>query len=311
MKKIFEEARGQKTAVSILSSQVVSGNLSHAYIFIGKNGTGKEFIAKHFARLILCENGLEDDCTNCQKFEKGVHPDFIKIEGDEGIKIEEIRGLIERINLSPNLSKRKVVLITKAENLGNEAANALLKTFEEPPRDTVIILTAVSEKSVPQTIISRGQKIKFNELSEPELKSILGKEYSDEQIVEVLPYAKGSVGDAFKMLKDSDFLTEKKNLRADALLLFHADSVLDRFKMIESYEKNKKLRSLFDAFSQIIFDALSGSLNKNDSQQLEKHSRGALRSTAKKVLKIYSNLDYNVNLRTSLEEIILQDLTND
>jgi hypothetical protein len=112
------------------------------------------------------------------------------------------------------------------------------------------------------------------------------------------------------MLKDKEYLAEKSQFKDDSILLLNSDSVLERFKIIENYEKDKKLKDFFDVFSQTVFNAISGDLNKNNNQFPINRPEKTLKQTAKKILKIYGNLDYNVNLRTALEEIILQDLTD-
>jgi DNA polymerase-3 subunit delta' len=312
MGKLFSNIKGQDNAVRILASQLSGDNLSHAYIFLGSEGTGKEYLAREFAKLILCQNTKGDDCDSCVRMDNRSHPDYIVVDGRAGIKIDSVREAIERINLSPNLSRKKVLLFTKAENFGIEAINALLKTFEEPPSDSIIILTAISEKSLPQTILSRGQKIKLNTLSSSDIKSILNKEFSDEEIDKVLEYAGGSIGEAKKLLLSADRLNEKRDLFNDTSKLIGPGSVIEKFKILESYDKNKIIKELFDVFSQQIFLAINvkmGGTREPLSGAVEpKLDLSNLVSIGHKVLKIYDNLEYNINLRLAFEEIVLDNL---
>jgi DNA polymerase-3 subunit delta' len=312
MGKYFSDIKGQDNAIRILSAQIDSDMLSHAYIFLGSEGTGKEYLAREFAKLILCENRKGDECDSCVRMDNHSHPDYIVIDGRSGIKIDSVREAIERINLSPNLSKKKVLLFTKAENFGLEAVNALLKTFEEPPSDSVIILTAISEKSLPQTILSRGQKIKLNTLSSNAIKSILAKEFTDEEIEKVINYAGGSIGEAKKLITSSDKLNDKKILFSDAEQIIEAGSVISKFKILEAYDKNKNLIDLFDVFSENIFNVISfkmGTEEREESDIIGKNlDLSNLVSIGHKVLKIYDNLEYNINLRLAFEEMILDNL---
>jgi DNA polymerase III subunit delta' len=311
MPKIFTDVLGQKSAVSILSAQLASGNLSHGYLFLGNEGTGKGFLALEFARYLLCEKHTEDDCPNCQRFISGNHPDFIFIDGTDGIKIDSVREAIERINLSPNMSKYKVLMLSKAENMGIEAANSLLKTLEEPPSDSIIILTAISEKSLPETIVSRAQKIKLNALDSKDIQKILIKQFEAAEIESVISYAQGSVGEAKKLLEDSKYKEEQVAIFDDVKILLSGKSIVEKFKIIERHDKSKNIRNFFDIFSGAIFKLLAGEVSGLKEDGEIALTREKLLGLSNKILKIYANLDYNISLRLSMEELSLEYLTND
>lgn len=315
MGKLFSNIVGQKGAVSILSSQIENGKLSHAYIFLGKEGVGKEFLARQFAKYILCKDFKDDDCESCKKFEKGIHPDFIYINGTEGIKIETVREAITRINLSPSLSKYKVLLMTNAENIGIEAANAMLKTFEEPPVDSIIILTAIFEKSLPETIVSRGQKIKLREISAENLFNMFAKNVSKETLKKIISYSEGNTGEVKKMAQDQDYLLSKEKMVKNAERLFLSESVIEKFNILEGVNKDKKIKDLLALFLFISLGALKKKIGGAESdffdgicEKVANHySIESLIKIVEKTLKIYENLSYNVNLKLALEEIILEN----
>lgn len=313
MTKLFSDIVGQKLAVSILSSQLNSGQFSHAYVFLGDEGAGKEYMAREFAKYILCENLGKEKCESCMRVEKGTHPDFIVVHGEEGIKIEEVREVIEKVNLHPILSKKKVLLFTKAENLGLEAANALLKTLEEPPADSVVILTAISEKSLLPTIISRAQKIRIGKFDAKEITTILLKDFSQKEIEKVLPFAEGSIGEAKRLILDQKYFDSKSELLSQIEQVLISSSVVEKFKILEDLDKRKQMKDFLDVFGRIIFQALYVGINGKECDYYneicgkitKKHQKEQLAEIAEKVLKIYQNLEYNVNSRLAIEEIIL------
>lgn len=312
MAKLFSDIAGQKKAVNILSAHINSGDFSHAYLFLGREGTGKEYLAKEFARYILCEKHTDDACESCRKFEKGAHPDFIYVRGNEGIKIEHIRGAIERIGLSPAMSKKKVCLISKAENMGIEAANALLKTLEEPPADSIIILTSSSEKRLPETIISRSQPIKLSPVGNREITKILSKDFDEAEVDSIIGLSEGSIGEAKKLLLNGEALADKKKLLKDVETLLGSESIIERFKIIEAYENKKRLRDLFDILSRALFSSIFAH-HGEEAVDLSlaipaDMSLGRKVILAKKILKIYRNLDYNVSLRVAMEEMMIKDI---
>lgn len=312
MAKLFSDIAGQKRAVSILTAHLRSGNLSHAYLLSGREGTGKEYLAKEFSRYILCPNTKDDECDSCRKFRLEAHPDFIYVNGKEGIKIEQIRETIERVELSPVMSGKKVCLISKTENIGIEAANALLKTLEEPPADTIIILTTNSEKRLPQTILSRCQVVKLSEVSEKEILRILESEFKKTDIDKVLGLSEGSIGEAKKLLLNADALESKKKLLEDVGRLLESSSLTERFKIIENYESKKRLREFFDILGRVVLESLLQFSNDSNVDRLlivpDSVSRSRLVALGKKILKIYQNLDYNVSLRIALEEMMIKDI---
>jgi DNA polymerase-3 subunit delta' len=312
MAKLFTNIAGQKRAVNLLTAHLASGNLSHAYLLLGREGTGKEHLAKEFARYILCGSGTDDECEACRKFKNGAHPDYIFIDGADGIKIEQIREAIERIGLSPVMSEKKVFLVSKAENISIEAANALLKTLEEPPADSVIILTSNSEKRLPQTVISRSQLVKLSSVSDAEITKILAKDFDKAEIESIINLAEGSIGEAKKMMLNGEALADKRKIISDINTLLSSSSLIERFKLIESYDNKKRLRDLFDLFSRATFNSIMAFHTKRrvdlsfvipDAVSLRRRVK-----LAHKILNIYRNLDYNVSLRIAIEEMMVKDI---
>jgi DNA polymerase-3 subunit delta' len=154
---MFESIRGHKRQLEFLSKALERGKLAHAYTFAGPDGIGKKMIARELARELLKSEG-----NNFQ-------PDLLEIDGSEGIKIEQIRELIYKLSLKPYQAKYKVAIIDMAENMTTEAANALLKSLEEPKEYTIIILITNNPNRLPKTILSRTQKITFGPLENSEV----------------------------------------------------------------------------------------------------------------------------------------------
>jgi len=139
------------------------GRLSHGLLFTGSLGLGKYKLAKNIAQYLLCSdkqaNGPCLHCHSCNLFLANNHLDFhlLQSESDKAIGIEQVRGLIEIINERPNLGDNKVVLIKNAAQLTTAAANALLKTLEEPQGNTYLILLARTHHQLLPTMLSRVQ----------------------------------------------------------------------------------------------------------------------------------------------------------
>jgi DNA polymerase-3 subunit delta' len=151
-------------------NRLQSDRLAHAFLLSGQTGTGKQELAMEMAAALLClENSLPacGSCRSCQLLVSGAHPDFriLSFElNDKGklrseIVIDQVRALISFLQLTTTFSEKKVALIHPAEAMNKNAANALLKTLEEPPGDAVILLLSHDPSRLAVTIRSRCQKL--------------------------------------------------------------------------------------------------------------------------------------------------------
>ena len=170
--RFFREILGQEWVVSHLKNARLAGRLAHAYLFLGPEGVGKASVARALAAARNCTEIREDGdacgtCPSCRRMQAGTHPDFLVISPEESktqIKIEVIRELRRLTEYPPLGGGWRVVLIKPAEALtaiSDAAANALLKTLEEPPPQHLLVLTARSEGDLLPTIVSRCHKLAF------------------------------------------------------------------------------------------------------------------------------------------------------
>ena len=155
--KQFQDLVGQNHIKAVLLGSLKLNRINHAYLFCGPRGTGKTTIARILAKAINClnlNNGEPcNSCANCQLIDADRAIDIIEIDAASNRGIDEIRDLRERVNLPPQLLRKKVYIIDEVHMLTNEAFNALLKTLEEPPDHTVFILATTENHKVPQTDI--------------------------------------------------------------------------------------------------------------------------------------------------------------
>jgi DNA polymerase-3 subunit delta' len=153
-----------------LVQRQTEGRLPHAMLFNGIEGLGKRQVAHKFAMALLCERPDEQfmpcgNCRSCTQFRANSHPDFHLIEPSEAgkaIKIDQIRSLIDRFSLAGHYGRYRVAIIDQADSMTLAAANSLLKSLEEPPERTLLILVTSSCSTLPATILSRCQKVHFD-----------------------------------------------------------------------------------------------------------------------------------------------------
>lgn len=210
------------------------GRMAHAYLFVGPAQSGKSATVNAIARMLNCENALADgldcgQCASCRKIGAGNHPDIFLFETAVGetIKIEDIRTFIQRSGLRPFEAKWKVFTIANAERLTKEAANALLKTLEEPHPQTLIFLTTSVAELCLDTIKSRCHIVHFFGKSQPQLTRDLMQQFSlDEVGAQSLAFfAEGSFPKA-KALYEAKFNQLKNRIIDEMIMKRNSDEYL-------------------------------------------------------------------------------------
>ncbi len=230
----FKDIKGQDSVIALFKEYIRQGRLRGGYLFIGPDGVGKMHTAYTLAKSINCLKNNSDSCDacpSCLKIAKNEHPDvhifnhpgqFIGHAGHhskaesgnlEAIKIEEVRQLQRDINLRPYEGRVKVFVIDNAHNLTPEAQNALLKTLEEPPKDSLIILISSKPALLFKTITSRCKSARFYPLDRRALEEELRRSYSlDGGLAHFLAYfSEGRMGAALR-LKEIDIMKEKNRI---------------------------------------------------------------------------------------------------
>ncbi len=199
----FDEILGQERALAILANALERDRVSHAYLFVGPEGVGRETTALSFFWRLLCEKGWAcGECKPCLKFLRGVHPDFYVLKpAGKSIKIEQIRTLEAKLHLHPVEGKHRLVLLPAAETLTREAANALLKSLEEPPLHTVFVLIAQTSEALLPTIVSRCQLLRFRPLSTSQVETLLVSRFErdPEEARGLALLCEGSIGRALRL----------------------------------------------------------------------------------------------------------------
>ncbi len=204
----FRDILGQERVLSFLKQAMASGLLPHALLFVGPEGVGKASTARALAHAVNCQERRPDGdacgaCPSCRLLAAGTHPDFLEVspvgEGvNPQIKIEQIRALRRQTGFAPFVGPWRVVVLKPAEAMNEAAANALLKTLEEPPPQNLFILTASGERDLLPTIVSRCRRLTFQTLPQrlvvAELQRRRGLNYNEALLVAAIHG--GSLGPA-------------------------------------------------------------------------------------------------------------------
>lgn len=168
----FDGVVGHERVVSLLERELAGP--ANAYLFVGAAAVGKATAARHFATALLCPTG-DPTCNICRRVRAGHHADLVPVlpEGRATLGVDQARAVIAQAAISPVEGDRKVFLFEEAGVMTDQAANALLKTLEEPTPTTVFILVAESEDELPSTIASRCRTVHFGRVPEAELAAAL------------------------------------------------------------------------------------------------------------------------------------------
>ncbi|NLY20839.1 MAG: DNA polymerase III subunit gamma/tau [Tissierellia bacterium] len=184
----FENLLSHEHITQTLKNQIISGDISHAYLFSGTRGTGKTSAAKIFSRAVNCLNPKDgnpcNECSNCLAILNESAMDVVEMDAASNNSVDDIRDLKDRVIYPPTVLKYKVYIIDEVHMLSKGAFNALLKILEEPPKHLIFILATTEPQRIPQTILSRCQRFYFKRVQSKDIISNL-KHISDEENLKV------------------------------------------------------------------------------------------------------------------------------
>lgn len=297
----LSSVKGQDKALNQLK-KAMTGNLSHAYLFVGPEGVGKMFTAKMWAYSLLAQFDEEGIIY----LREGIHPDLLVIEKEENKaligKERIVKDLEPWLALKPYRSKYRIAIIRDAHLLSMEAANALLKTLEEPPFYAVIILVA-DENSLLETIISRCQVIRFSPLNVETVKQILVEQGVEADLAgEAAGLGQGSISYALNFVKEE--LSENWSIARQIIVSLATDRDFSVYEAAEKMEENPQLitRMLETILRDILIYArteeegfLTVKENKNIATMLKRLNQDKLRQAIDKIGVLKGYYRRNVN----------------
>lgn len=219
------DIKGNRQTIDFLNAALGKNRLAHCFLLLGAEGIGKKLSAIEFSKFLLCvspnKDGACGKCQSCTRCALNAHPDLHIFSGKEFdlIKIEDMRRLQLDLSLSAYSGKWKVAIIDNAHMLTPEAANCLLKVMEEPPRDSLIFLIANRIDSIPETIISRCQRLYFSPLSGPDIEEAMSKvsPVGKSEARFLAKFCEGRLGRALALAREKDLLANKNKILHDLI----------------------------------------------------------------------------------------------
>jgi DNA polymerase-3 subunit delta' len=206
----FHDIYGHEKKIEIIQKALAQKRIGHAYLFSGISAVGKKTLAREFVKALNCEkeDAFHDscgECSSCRKIQNENHPDVFFVEADgQFIRIDAIREIQEQMKCRPLEVRRRVFVIDDADKMNDQAANALLKILEEPSPSNILILVTARPYSMPSTIISRCQHMRFNPLRfDAVAKFLVDQAGMDNQRALLLAgLSGGSIGRAIELNED-------------------------------------------------------------------------------------------------------------
>ena len=228
----LEAIEGQPRAVALLRRALEGGRVAHAYAFVGPAGSGRTATALAFAQALLCETGRAcGQCRGCRLAVAGKHPDLHVVvptppesnpKGGRAIRIGAVRVLEREAALRPVMARQKIFVLDDADRMTGESPQAILKTLEEPPAHTVLILILARTRAVPATVISRCQLVRFAPREDGQA------EVRDEAVALLAEVRAKGIEALFRRSQAFDRDRERAERVVDALWLFARDLLVAR-----------------------------------------------------------------------------------
>jgi DNA polymerase-3 subunit delta' len=231
----FSDFQEQKEIAAQLHHSLERGRLAHAYLFAGPRGSGKESMARTLAKALNClekDHDSCDQCDSCRRVDDGVHPDVYWVRPESKsrrIQIDQMREFMKSVNLRSSMGGVKVGIVVDADCMGEEAGNAFLKTLEEPPAQTVILLLTADPQRLLLTILSRCLRISFGPITAGVTSSYHAKLLP--LLAKFSATAEERISHSYRLLSELTALLQE--IRNETRARVEADLDLDRYEELE------------------------------------------------------------------------------
>jgi len=318
---------GHSWAVNLLKNHLSNNQLRHAYLFTGPQGVGRRTLALRFIKAINCSQPTTPGypchvCRSCKLIEKVQHPDLTVIQADKvggTLKVDQIRELQHTLSLTPYEANYRVALILRFEEANPNAANALLKTLEEPESRVILMLTAQDSESLLPTIVSRCEVLRLRPHSLDNLSRGLQDQFgSNPDDAKLYAHiSEGRPGRALRFLQDPGMMEKRQTCLEDLVRLIPA-GILERFDFAEILVKDKELLNfllqVWSSFWRDVYLTLSGAsvqiTNLDWKNEIESVGNNISFPEAVAMVKLIQEtihlLNRNVNPRLTLEVLMLE-----
>jgi len=257
----FSDILGQEAIIRHFTGAMAGGNLSHAYIFSGDEGSGKHLVANRVASALLCTGENERPCgacPSCMQAMAGTNPDIIHVTHEkQNILVDDIREQINKdVAIKPYNGNYKIYIIDEAEKMNEQAQNALLKTLEEPPSYVIIMLLATTTGNFLPTIMSRCLELTLRPVHRDRIASLLIDNYAQPDYMARMcaAFSGGSVGRAVRYATDPDFniiREEVRNLMSRIDTMNHRDIMEELSFFGEDKQRGQDVRRIEDFFDML------------------------------------------------------------
>lgn len=304
MPDIFSGILGQPKVRDFLRSVVNRNAIGQSYLFTGPAGSNKTLAAYALAQAVVCEQGGCGSCDACKRVLKRSHPDvrYFEPEGAGGYLVEQIREIVGDVNLAPIQAKRKVYIIDRVDLLGVQAANAFLKTLEEPPEHVVMILLGRTQTSVLPTIVSRCQVVPFRHIPQSEAVGIVCQNTGMEPMraAVAIQACSGSISNAIEFVRSN----ERFDFRSRVLQIMSSLELADDLDILEyATELLERSQAPLDLVRKTLEDELAASaefMAQTAIRQVEARNKRAL--TAKSAASLRQT---NAIIRSWLRDVLV------
>ena len=312
--RTFAEVVGQEHIIQTITNAVSSDLVSHAYLFTGPRGSGKTSVARILAKAVNCENrdGFEpcNKCSSCLEIIAGSAMDLIEIDAASHRGIDEIRELREGVRFAPSKLKYKVFIIDECHQLTKEASNALLKTLEEPPSNTIFILATTEIQKMLPTILSRCQRFDFRKLTAEEIINRLdficekeGIKIEKPALELIALHSEGALRDA------QGFLDQALTFAGGGKKEIRAEEIKDLLGLVETNLVSQFFQFICEKKPADAIEFLNKTIDKGiDAQEFAKAFNNYLRQAI--ILKVSGGGDTNKELIVGLTKEEFENLQN-